>query len=242
MKTTYPNAIKRRLYYLFLSDWESSFKTIAATIFSGIVAYIGFEVAGHRIPLDQYTKVFFFLCLMLYAVASISSVWKQATEKMYDTKLALFYCNLFFNEMREMRDTAANALYAHVYAKAELPQNLNELDEILDVFEDIAFFLDGRQISDIIVHHYFFHHFRMYYEASKQYITEVQKNDSPAWGHLSGLSERMYCIEKHKVGSNATYTSERLIEDLRVENSPGLRKMIARALSSSRHVRNFSPE
>jgi hypothetical protein len=74
----------------------------------------------------------------------------------------------------------------------------SRVEPILDFFEDLGFYLQGDQFSDLIVHHYFHHWIRGYYSVLKSYIDLYRKEsgDKSAYIHIEPLFQRVSVIEQ----------------------------------------------
>lgn len=97
-----------------------------------------------------------------------------------------------FNALGKERDWAAR------YLLKEKNTNSDDLEEILDLFEDLGFYLKGDQLSSDVIHHHFFHWIRLYNQAANNYIDECRRNESAKWEHLQPLWNSIAHIESVK--------------------------------------------
>lgn len=124
-------------------------------------------------------------------------------KRTHDPKLALQYQNLFDSETmrRTKRPQAAAALRDLCDGKRRFdnPEDRQFLrrtvDDILDIFEDIGFLVQGNQISPEVAHHYFDYWIQGYWRAAKRYIA-LERNDEPAeWDHVEYLAKVCQQVE-----------------------------------------------
>jgi len=64
---------------------------------------------------------------------------------------------------------------------------LDLIDDVLDILEDVGFYVDGDQISPEVAHHHLFYWIRGYWFAAQPYITEKQQLEPTQWDHLGLL-------------------------------------------------------
>jgi hypothetical protein len=74
----------------------------------------------------------------------------------------------------------------------------SRVEPILDFFEDLGFYLNGDQFSDLIVHHYFHHWIRGYYSILKSYVDFYRKEsgDKSAYIFIEPLFQRVSVVEQ----------------------------------------------
>ncbi len=74
----------------------------------------------------------------------------------------------------------------------------SRVEPVLDFFEDLGFYVKGDRISDLIVHHYFYHWIRGYYSVLKSYIEFYRKEsgDKSAYIYIEPLFKRMSVVEE----------------------------------------------
>ena len=86
-------------------------------------------------------------------------------KKTYDCSIALKYDDIFC-EMLDERIKAAETLKKYENKLSEiktLKKELGPIDDVLDFIDSLGFFLKGDQISDIVLHQFFYHWIRGYW-------------------------------------------------------------------------------
>ena len=97
---------------------------------------------------------------------------------------------------------------------------LDKIDDVLDFFEDVGFYVNGGQISPEIAHHHFYHWLRMYWQASIDYVEAWRKRESARWNHIDALFEITSEVEMHEgtcTRSEITLSCKDLDEHLEAE-------------------------
>ncbi len=70
------------------------------------------------------------------------------------------------------------------------------LEYVLDSFDDLAFFLEGNQISDDVAHHYFGHYILLYWlSGAREYALDRQKDEPYTWRRVQDLFDRILVVE-----------------------------------------------
>jgi len=87
------------------------------------------------------------------------------------------------------------------------------LDDLLDLFEDIGFYLKGDQISSEVVHHTFEYWIRIYCQKAESYIRDKRRTEPLVWGHLDFLLNAVSRIEIRRRGGGLTPQQLRLPEE-----------------------------
>jgi hypothetical protein len=118
-----------------------------------------------------------------------------------------------FDEMYPKRKKAAESLRRkHDSDRKNIDPSINELvdvDDVLDFFEDIGFYVKGGQISAEVAHHHFYHWIRGYWKASRDYIESRQQLESTIWSHIGELFDTTWDIES----SYTNRSKEQELED-----------------------------
>ena len=115
----------------------------------------------------------------------------------YDPALALKYDDIF-NEMDGERFSAAKTLMdcKSILSKVEeYKKQLEPIDDVLDFLDTLGFLLNGDQISDIVMHQYFYHWIRGYWVFSEAYIRAWQNKEKSRWENIENLFETVLRIE-----------------------------------------------
>ena len=187
--------------------WKKNLRVLASI--SGPVAFalltlvFTATIQGHRH--GEYGGPHF---LIYWLIGGGAVLWCIQSYLMYekrthDPKLALEYQNLFDSKTmrRTKRPEAAKALRDYRDQKLNF-DNLadrrvlrRKVDDILDIFEDIGFLVQGNQISPEVAHHYFDYWIQGYWRAAKSYIERERKEESAEWDHVEYLAKISQQVE-----------------------------------------------
>ncbi len=74
------------------------------------------------------------------------------------------------------------------------------IEPVLDVFEDLGLLVHGNRISDVLVHHYFYHWFMIYAEPLEAYFDCLHREHRPEYKYLRRLYDRMRSFERLDLG------------------------------------------
>ncbi len=148
------------------------------------------------------------IAIIAFAIVLVIAIL-QTVEKYhrltYDPTWALRYQEMFDEMAEKERPAAAKVLLkglkesgylSHIDTKRK---ELSDIDDVLDIFEDIGFYVKGAQISPEVAHHQFFHWIRGYYETARgEYIAAWRNpNKEPArWENLGYLFEITSEVER----------------------------------------------
>jgi hypothetical protein len=69
------------------------------------------------------------------------------------------------------------------------------IEDVLDVFEDVGFYVKGDQISPEVAHHHFYHWVRGYWNTAHDYIEALRKKETKAYDHVEYLFEVLCTVE-----------------------------------------------
>jgi hypothetical protein len=127
--------------------------------------------------------------------------WSEYRKRIYDSDLANKYQHDFDNpDMINKRKMAAKAI------KEELTENMDDaknvtkwkekVDDVLDFFEDLGFYVRGDQMSAQVAHHHFYYWLRSYWLLSKKYINHRREEEPEQWKNVEYLFKITAHIEK----------------------------------------------
>jgi len=101
-----------------------------------------------------------------------------------------FNDRFFENEaMKIVRRKAANGI---------LTGKNEEVDDVLDFFEEIGLLLKRKAIDEKFVWHSFYHWVHRYYFLTKSYVDTVRKDDDTIWEDFVWLHDRISNYEKKR--------------------------------------------
>lgn len=176
--------------------------TDIAALLAAITAVVGVGVSlaiGHR---NSGVVGLVFLFAVLSAVVLAALVWAKTCNefeaKTFDASKIIPFDARYFYEMRQERSVAAAACLEFLDKGAWGDVNEKEnVELILDLLVDLAFYLKAGEFSDEVVHHHFFHWIRGWHAALHHYIphfSEINGGDSP-YGEIAHLYLRTRAIE-----------------------------------------------
>ena len=101
--------------------------------------------------------------------------------------------------MSNIRSRAAKAL------KKEDGYSSIDIDDVLDFFEDLGFYMQGDQATPEAIHHTFYYWIRGYYSAARDYLEKAQEERPTQWEFVKELFETTHEIEieRNKSGENS---------------------------------------
>jgi len=135
----------------------------------------------------------------------VLQTWTNYHRLKYDVVgVALKYVDLFFKDSRTERLAAARAVLAVLDAQDEKhrkPASENkDIEPVLDIIEDLGFLVYGNQISDEVVHNYFYHWIRMYLEPLEENLRVLHATDKAEYKYTLRLFDRLRFIEAKEMG------------------------------------------
>jgi hypothetical protein len=150
------------------------------------------------------------LALAAIGVVLLALQWSaEYRKRTYDPTWALKFDALFNNNsMWQTRSKAARALKAN-QGKLRGDLELSDVDDVLDFFEDLGFYMKGDQITPEVVHHAFHYWIRGYYTAAREYVESAQEDDPTAWECVPELFKTIHEIdEEHAKGKAFKFCDE----------------------------------
>lgn len=141
------------------------------------------------------------------AVTIVLVFWMVQTysgylQKLYDPKWVLKFDDDWMNSVNQRR-AAAKALadyQGHLSEVDEHRSDLEPIDEVLDFFETVGFYMSGEQMSAEVIHHHLFHWLRGYWCASRTYVEAWQRKETLRWEHIAALYDTTAQIEAKREG------------------------------------------
>ncbi len=96
------------------------------------------------------------------------------------------------DRMRAMRRNAAKSLAAHT----QRPEEMGEVDEVLDFFETVALLVRHRALDETMVWDTFFYWIDGYERAAWDHVRKQREKNEAVWRGFVGLWERLCEIER----------------------------------------------
>jgi hypothetical protein len=147
--------------------------------------------------------LFFILGLVGLTTIAVQACYNYRKSK-FDVTLALKYDDKFFVRSKPERLLAATAAKLVLNAKDDESYHRaaknTDIEPVLDIFEDIGFLVHGDQISDEVVHHFFYHWIRMYVSPLEKYIIGLRSKEEAEYKYILPLFYRIRLIEAREKG------------------------------------------
>lgn len=138
-----------------------------------------------------------YLLIVVGAIAWLLQTQFEYQRRTHDSTLALKYTDDWLGS-KNQRSDAAKILRDNKGKLANVTGNealLDPIDDVLDILEDLGFYLQGDQISPEVAHHFFYHWIRGYWCAAQPYIKARQSEEAGLWNHLKLLYDETSAIE-----------------------------------------------
>jgi hypothetical protein len=147
--------------------------------------------------------------LLLGFVFVVWQTWAQYRKHTYDPELMLYYQKTW-DEAASKRQSATKMFLAHLQTRGSgnvdpgdfryVKPTLQPIDDVLDILDDIGFYMTGDQISPEVAHQHFYYWIRGYWCATRTYIEDCRREEPAQWRHLAILFEETTKIEGSIVG------------------------------------------
>jgi hypothetical protein len=126
-------------------------------------------------------------------------------RRTYDPALIMTFDDRFNTpEMKSARAKAARILLEHRGRMRELGTELAYVDDVLDFFEDLGFYIEGHHLTPEVTHHTFYYWIRGYHSAASEYVAVSQEGEPAAWDHFDKLFRITHEIEVERSKNRAT--------------------------------------
>lgn len=182
--------------------WLHRLRRLAASgspvLFAGTVALAGLAIseASGKIDLSAIV-VYLFLALSIFLLGfqMTAEYWRRT----YDPTLMTKFDGKFDGEeMRRTRSKAAQALKDDHARLSSDEYASSAIDDILDFFEAVGFFMQGDQITPEVAHHAFHYWIRGYYSAAKEYLETAQRKEPSNWECVERLFKITNEVERER--------------------------------------------
>ena len=149
---------------------------------------------------------------LVLLIAHVIAEYKRRT---YDPTY-IFTFDKRFDDIKKARARAASILKERRATLGQHAREFADIDEVLDFFDDLGFFVRGHQISPEIAHQFFYVWIQGYYEIAGPYIRAAQNKNPPQWEYIKKLYDLTFAVEKRrfKNGRVLTLIEETIIEFL----------------------------
>jgi len=144
-------------------------------------------------------------------------------RRTYDPTWVLKFGDAFNSkEMKCTRSNAAAVLQNNAGNLRRSEFKSPEIDEVLDFFEDLGFYMQGDQITPEVGHHAFHDWIRGYYSAARDYLDVAQETEPTRWEFVKILFDTTNEIEaerskgRHKKFLDATDLADFLDAEIKL--------------------------
>jgi hypothetical protein len=245
--------------------WTSASAVLAGALSIAVLIEIGkIATAGSKAsPSSASDALGVWWIVGIGAVSAVLLFLRAHSEyrkKTYDPTWAIKFTDWFGEEaMREARSRAAKTLqefYGRSVDRGSLLsdpdqafenlisrrtrdyEEFEDIEDVLDFFEELGFYVNGDQVTAELAHQSFFYWIEVYYRASKKYVTFCQEESGPtAWEHIEYLYKVTRDVEKERSRDkfNEIITYSKFEEFLRDEIA--LTKVVPKRAESRQSIR-----
>src|SRR5262249_9738850 len=143
--------------------------------------------------LSQRAGWILFSLFIVVGLVMVLQTRAEYRKRTYDPTWAIKFSEIFDSErMRTARAKAACAL-------KDKDTLSSEVDEVLNFFEDLGFYMQGDQLTPEVAHHAFQYWIRGYYSAAYEYLKAGQEQEQSHWEFIGMLLEATNEIERERV-------------------------------------------
>jgi hypothetical protein len=167
------------------------------------VALVGLAVRGLG-PLDKdhssldHVAVWALLALFLIVILGFQ-MFAEYRKRTYDPTWLLKFIDIFHGEaMQCTRFKASEFLKGNKAKLADEECNSLDVNDLLDFFENLGFFLQGDQITAEAAHHAFHYWIRGYRSATRMYLKKVREQQPSSWEFVEFLFDMTEQIERER--------------------------------------------
>jgi hypothetical protein len=135
-------------------------------------------------------------------VLLIFQSYSEYCRRTYDPTWIFKFDERFYDDnMKQVRTKASKLLKKRQGNLRNTSEDLADIDDVLDFFEDLGFYEYGDQITPEVAHHHFYHWIRGYYLASRDYIDAWRQKEPSRWEHIPELFNNTSLIEAKRTRS-----------------------------------------
>lgn len=129
-------------------------------------------------------------------------------RRTYDPTWVLDFNAAFFSDsqMKKTRSNAAKSLKKNRKRLRDESYKNPDLDDVIDFFEDVGFYVFGDQIAPEVAHHSFHYWLRGYCSVAQPYIEMAQKTKPSQWECIGELLSVTQEVEDERSGSRSVRT------------------------------------
>jgi hypothetical protein len=189
--------------------WFASTSATAFTFLAIPIAVLALVTEGNSSwnpQNDPHKSELLFITLIVIivvgVVAWLSQTYSEYQRRTYDSELAVKYWDMWL-KAKDQRRAAARVLQRRrndLTDIAGLGPELEQIDDVLDILEDLGFYVQGARISTEVTHHFFYHWIRGYWFAAMPYISAKRRLETRSWEHVNKLVDQVSQVEREQHG------------------------------------------
>jgi hypothetical protein len=184
---------------LFWSRWRRSWASASTVLAAGLSAAGVLTVVKELKDLSETGKATWSPWLIVGGVitAAILMAFRARSkylQRTYDPKWINKFNEQFLDQesMIKSRRLAAKTLMEYEGRLDSGDKQLDSIDDVLDFFEELGFYVKGDQVSPEFAHQSLFNWIEGYYTAAESYIRYEQTITPTSWDHI----EYLYVVTK----------------------------------------------
>jgi len=111
---------------------------------------------------------------------------------------------------------------AHAFQQGDYSLAANEIDEIIDFYEGVAYFVDHGALDRRLAWTFFFSYMYRFHHLAKEYIDKERRRDATLWDEFLHLYEQLLkieCAERGRCGDIYELSEEDIQQFLKEELS-----------------------
>ncbi len=181
-------------------------------LFAGGIALAGLALSGFT--KDTSLNPWVVLALLILWLGLLGfQMMAEYRRRTYDpTWVSKFDEKFDGSEMKRTRSRAAKSLRDNQERLDAVEFRSGDIDNVLDFFEGLGFFLPGDQITPEVAHHAFHHWIRGYYSAAQGYLEAARKVEPTHREFVQMLFDITNQVEKERFRMKGKH-HERLLNE-----------------------------
>jgi hypothetical protein len=178
---------------MFRESWRRKFLRFFGSLAGSGFTYLGLVIAAFGLIPKEPSQWIFWSMAFLAGIGFcfwLFQAWFEYRRKTNDPTWALKYQEMWDKAEGRVRPNAADALrkFEGKLSEIDLYENeLSNIDDVLDILEDIGFYMEGDHISPEVACHHFDHWIRGYWYNAHTYIEAWRKREPARWRHIKPL-------------------------------------------------------
>jgi hypothetical protein len=144
------------------------------------------------------TRETFWIALAATLLIAVVQTWEKYQQATYDRTLADTF-DVRFKNIREDRKEAARTIRKNKDCLDQIRtrrKELSRIDDTLDFFDDMGFYVKAGRLSPEMAYQYFYHWVRGYYLNAERYIEAWRTEEPRRWEHVVYLFRMTATLER----------------------------------------------